>query len=78
VVRHFRARAYGVMVGAVALIILVAAAAGLGICLVAFVVIGLVLWKEQVASALGSIADRWRPGSCGRSARARSPPSNQR
>ena len=38
--------------------LVVAAAAGLGICLVAGVVIGLVLWKEQVASALGSIADR--------------------
>ena len=38
--------------------LVVAAAAGLAICLVAGVVIGLVLWKEQVASALGSIADR--------------------
>jgi len=38
--------------------LVVAAAAGLGICVVAGVVIGLVLWKEQVASALGRIADR--------------------
>ena len=38
--------------------LVVAAAAGLAICLVAGVVIGLVLWKEQVASALGGIADR--------------------
>lgn len=35
----------------------VAAAAGLVICLAAGVLIGLVLWKEQVARALGSIAD---------------------
>lgn len=38
--------------------LVVAAAAGLGICLVAGVVIGLVLWREQVASALGRIADK--------------------
>ena len=38
--------------------LVVAAAAGLAICVVAALVIGLVLWKEQVASALGSIADR--------------------
>ena len=37
--------------------LVVAAAAGLGVCLVAGVVIGLVLWREQVASALGGIAD---------------------
>jgi putative heme transporter len=35
----------------------VAAAAGLAICLAAGVIIGLVLWKEQVARALGGIAD---------------------
>ena len=58
--------------------LVVAAAAGLAICLVAGVVIGLVLWKEQVASALGGIADRWPLGSCGRSARARSLPWSQR
>ena len=38
--------------------LVVAAAAGLGICLAAFVVIGLVLWREQLASALGRIADK--------------------
>jgi putative heme transporter len=38
--------------------LVVAAAAGLGICLVAVVVIGLVLWREQVASALGRSADK--------------------
>jgi hypothetical protein len=38
--------------------LVVAAAAGLAICLVAGVVIGLVLWKERVASALGRIVDR--------------------
>ena len=36
----------------------VAAVAGLAICVVAFVVIGLVLWREQVASALGRSADK--------------------
>jgi uncharacterized protein (TIRG00374 family) len=36
----------------------VAAAAGLAICLAAGVIIGLVLWKEQVARALGNMADR--------------------
>ena len=38
--------------------LVLAAAAGLAICLVAGVAVGLVLWKEQVASTLGSIADR--------------------
>ncbi len=38
--------------------LLVAAAIGLVICLVAGVIIGLVLWKEHVAQALGRAADR--------------------
>lgn len=38
--------------------LVVAAAIGLAVCLVAGAVVGLVLWKEQVASALGKIADR--------------------
>ena len=38
--------------------LVVAAAAGLAICVVAGVVVGLVLWKEQMASAFGRIADR--------------------
>jgi len=38
--------------------LVVAAAIGLAVCLVAGAVVGLALWKEQVASALGKIADR--------------------
>jgi uncharacterized protein (TIRG00374 family) len=37
--------------------LVVAAAIGLAVCLVAGVVIGLVLWKEAAARTLGSIAD---------------------
>jgi hypothetical protein len=33
------------------------AALGLAICLVAGVLIGLMLWKQEIARALGTIAD---------------------